>query len=163
MTVLIHSASLITAPIPFFRVVRFEKKLHVLTLLRLHPFNLHTHRLRPLPLKYVQVRQGLERADAVRICPDDLLVVEEDPRVTAITLRADVGDIVARVDGWAFVRNEGPKAVTRRQRGRSGERWGCRSPSSFVFLACVIRMREQPFDGTLWISVLQIELFPSRC
>jgi len=65
------------------------------------------------------------------------------------------------MDGWALVRDERPKAVACRQRGRSGERrslcaWCVSCVSTFVFLACIILVREEPFDGTLWISVLQV-------
>jgi hypothetical protein len=48
----------------------------------------------PLLLKHVQIREWLERADALRICADDLLVVEEHPGA-AIVLRANVRDVVA--------------------------------------------------------------------
>jgi len=142
---------LLTTTRTTFQVLHLEKDITFLTsgVTAAAFFRPCTHFSSPLPLKHVQVRQGLERADAVRIRPDDLLVVEEDPRVTVtIPPRADVGDIVARVDGRAFVRDEGPEAVTRGQRGRSGERRGrsvwscCCCCSSFVFLARVIRMRE---------------------
>jgi hypothetical protein len=55
-----------------------------------------------LLLKHVQIRQGLQRADALRICPDDLLIVEKDPGAP-IVFRTNVRDVVARVDRWTLV------------------------------------------------------------
>jgi hypothetical protein len=55
-----------------------------------------------LLLKHVQIRQGLQRADALRICPDDLLIVEKYPGAP-IVFRTNVRDVVARVDRRTLV------------------------------------------------------------
>lgn len=58
--------------------------------------------LSDLLLKHVQIRQGLQRADALCICPDDLLVVEKYPGAL-IVFRTNMRNVVARVDRRTFV------------------------------------------------------------
>jgi hypothetical protein len=55
-----------------------------------------------LLLKHVQIRQGLQRADALRICPDDLLIIEKYPGAPVV-FRTNVRDVVARVDRRTLV------------------------------------------------------------
>jgi hypothetical protein len=59
-----------------------------------------------LLLKHIQIRQGLQRADALSICSDDLLVVEKYPGAAPIVVffrSTNVRDVVARVDRQTLV------------------------------------------------------------
>ena len=48
------------------------------------------------------LQSGLQRADSLRICPDDLVVVEKYPGAPVV-FHTNVCDVVARVDRRTFV------------------------------------------------------------
>ena len=87
----------------------------------------------------------------------DLLVVEQHP-INFIAF-ANMGDVMPRMDGWPFVRNECEELVTRRNISqawkRSSHSGGRRRRTSSGFFASIIGMAEQPFDCTVRIASLQ--------
>ena len=112
----------------------------------------------------VHISESLQSTDAVGaifLGLDHFFIIKEHP--TALASFPQVRHIMPRVDGWSFVRNKTKQAISRRSRlvsrksGTRGLPCGWRCSLRRRLLTGIIRMVEQPIDGTLRIAIL-----PSR-
>lgn len=72
-------------------------------------------------LKNIQIGEWFQRFEALRICLDHFLIIEEYPLIVVVRrsrtysfLDTDMGNIMARVNRGAFVRNEGLETISSR-------------------------------------------------
>lgn len=114
------------------------------------------------PLEDVQICELLELPHALGIRLHDFLIVEQHP---ALRVRADVRDVMSRVDGRALVRDECLETETRgKLRAPANLRcWGRRGGARSCILAGIVGVREEPFDRAFCVVALHAKIVRLAC